>query len=373
MTPEAPPESPRLLPAEHLQRLLDELLARGYTVIGPTVSQEAIVYDRITSVAALPRGWVDAQEPGKYRLEAKPDAGYFTHVVGPHSWKQYLFPPRAVLGTSDRTADGWTFQAAEDDGVAYAFLGVRACELAAIDVQDRVFLQPRYIDPMYAARRSRALFIAVNCTRAASTCFCVSMRTGPHCETGFDLALTELPRGFVIETGSERGAEILASLPTREVTEADLRDAEERRQLAVVQQTRSLPLDELHGLMLSRLQHPRWDEVSERCLSCTNCTQVCPTCFCSSVRDVTDLDGEHVERERSWDSCFNFDFSYMNGGVVRNTVRARYRQWLTHKLGTWFDQFDICGCVGCGRCVTWCPVGIDLTEEVAALRMEAPP
>jgi ferredoxin len=95
---------------------------------------------------------------------------------------------------------------------------------------------------------------------------------------------------------------------------------------------------------------------------------VCPTCFCASVQETTDLSGEQVDRRRQWDSCFNFDFSYLNGGVVRDQVRSRYRQWLTHKLATWWDQFGLSGCVGCGRCITWCPVGIDLTQEVAALR-----
>jgi ferredoxin len=99
---------------------------------------------------------------------------------------------------------------------------------------------------------------------------------------------------------------------------------------------------------------------------------VCPTCFCSSVEDVSDLSGEHVERRRHWDSCFNFSFSYMNGGNVRDNTRSRYRQWLTHKLGSWIEQFGASGCVGCGRCITWCPVGIDLTEEVAAIRGEQP-
>lgn len=97
---------------------------------------------------------------------------------------------------------------------------------------------------------------------------------------------------------------------------------------------------------------------------------VCPTCFCSSVHDVADLSGDNVERIRQWDSCFNLDFSYTKGGTVRDNTRSRYRQWLTHKLASWQDQFDSLGCVGCGRCITWCPVGIDLTEEVQAIRVK---
>lgn len=367
------PEPRRFLPCAGLQRLIDVLLEHGYTVVAPKLSQGAVIYEPTTDAATIPFGWIEAQEPGKYRLIEDAGAGFFGYTVGPHSWKQFLFPPQAVVSTSVRTEDGWYVSPPADDGVSYAFLGVRACEIAAIEVQDRVFLPQGYVDPIYAARRERAFIVAVNCTRAASTCFCVSMRTGPRCQRGFDLALTELPDGFVLEAGSDRGREIAGQLPLKAIADEQLVTAEQLRQRAVDQQTRSLPLDGLHDLMLSQLQHPRWNEVAERCLSCTNCTQVCPTCFCSSVQEVTDLDAAHVDRVRTWDSCFNFDFSYMNGGVVRNTIRSRYRQWLTHKLGAWFDQFDTCGCVGCGRCITWCPVGIDLTEEVAALQSERTP
>jgi ferredoxin len=130
---------------------------------------------------------------------------------------------------------------------------------------------------------------------------------------------------------------------------------------------RSLDTADLPGLLARNLEHPRWEEVAKRCLSCGNCTLVCPTCFCSDVSDVSDVSGT-VERQRRWASCFDLDHSYLHGGPVRLTTASRYRQWLTHKLSTWWDQFDESGCVGCGRCLTWCPVGIDLTEEAAAIR-----
>jgi len=235
-------------------------------------------------------------------------------------------------------------------------------------VQDRVFLSGSYVDPIYQQRRTRALIIAVNCTQAASTCFCTSMGTGPKCTSGFDIALTELDEGFVVEAATGDGAEIVDALDTSEATIEQLQAAGVARHQAVEQIERQLDTTDIRDLLLSNLEHPRWDDVARRCLSCTNCTMVCPTCFCSSVNDVGDLAGEHVQRQRQWDSCFDFDFSYMNGGNVRDNIRARYRQWLTHKLASWVDQFGTSGCVGCGRCITWCPVGIDLTEEVAAIR-----
>lgn len=374
MTPTVAGLDPSLfLPRERLGALLAELQGRGYTVIGPTIRQAAIVYDQLHSVDDLPCGWTDRQDAGTYRLERCADDRYFGYVVGPQSWKQYLFPPTATVATAVATETGWNVAAADgSEAPRYAFLGMRACELAAVAVQDKVFIQKDYFDPIYKARRDQALFIAVNCTQAAPTCFCTSMNSGPRCTVGFDLALTELDSGFIVEIGGERGRDVIEALRLNTASDELLLKAETERRRAVEQQTRSLPTDGLRDLLVGNPHHPRWNDVAERCLSCTNCTQVCPTCFCSSVREVTDLDVHQVERRREWDSCFNFDFSYMNGGVVRNTVRSRYRQWLTHKLATWHDQFGESGCVGCGRCITWCPVGIDLTAEVAAIRGDVP-
>ena len=364
----SPGTSDLILPLGALQNLIELLAADGFEVIGPRIDQGAIVYGELESADDLPRGWTDRQEAGTYRLERRSDDAHFGYVVGPHSWKRYLFPPLMTVSTADRTEGSWVFQTPDEPPPRYAFLGVRACELAAMRVQDRVFMGGKYVDPAYQRRREAAFVIAVNCTLAAPTCFCSSMGTGPRCEQGFDLALTEIDEGFLIESGSEQGDRLLARLPTRSASDVEQSRAGEARQRAVDQMQRSLDTEGIRDLLLSNLEHPQWEEVGKRCLSCTNCTMVCPTCFCSTVTDVADLTGDHVERQRAWDSCFNLDFSYMNGGVVRNDVRSRYRQWLTHKLASWHDQFDSSGCVGCGRCITWCPVGIDLTAEVAAIR-----
>lgn len=356
------------LPRDGLSQLIETLRLDGCKVVGPTLDQGAIVYSEIRSINDLPSGWTETQAPGQYRLERRSDDAYFGYTVGPHSWKKYLFPPLATVSRAVRTPDGWSMSDGPADSTKHAFLGVRACELAAIAVQDRTFLHGEYVDPIYKARRDQTLIIAVNCTQAASTCFCTSMGTGPRCTQGFDLALTELSDGFLVEIGSPAGESLAARLPLISVTEKHSQEGETRRQNAVHQIQRRMDTEGLRDLLLENLEHPRWTELAQRCLSCTNCTMVCPTCFCHSVRDVSDLTGDSVTRERQWDSCFNVDFSYMNGGPVRNDVRSRYRQWLTHKLASWVDQFGVSGCVGCGRCITWCPVGIDLTEEVAAIR-----
>jgi ferredoxin len=355
-----------------LDALLAELADRGHTVIGPTVRDRAIVYEEIASTADLPEGWTDEQEGGTYRLKRRDDAALFGFNNGPNSWKSHLFPPRLTLWKAKRAENGeMEFSEEAEEVPRYAFIGVRSCDLAAIGVQDRVFAGESYTDPDYAARRREAFIVVVNCGKAGNTCFCVSMQTGPRAESGFDLALTELLEGehrFLVEVGSEQGEEVLAAVQAREAEAADEQAAVAVSEECASQMGRELDTDGIKELLYRNMEHPRWDEVSERCLTCGNCTMVCPTCFCSSVEDVSDVSGEHAERWRSWDSCFSLDHSYLHGGSVRPTGRSRYRQWMTHKLGTWHDQFGTSGCVGCGRCITWCPVGIDITEEVAAIR-----
>lgn len=351
-----------------LQQLIDVLLSQGYQVIAPTVHDDAIALQPITSIDQLPIGWSDAQKPGSYTARNDGHGQFFAYNCPADSWKKFLFPPSQYLSGAALTDDGWKFETLSDDVPPLALLGVRACDLAAIAIQDRVFFGEKFCDPVYSLRRSNALILAVNCSTAAPTCFCTSMDTGPQCEQGFDLALTELSDGFFVQVGSDAGELLIAGLNLAAAT-----DEQHSAVGALVASTREkvtkqFDNSKLPELLMNNLQHPHWNVVAERCLSCSNCTMVCPTCFCSSVEEVSDLQQKNTRRKRQWDSCFSFDFAYTAGGVVRDSIRSRYRQWLTHKLATWHDQFDTSGCTGCGRCITWCPVGIDLTAEVAAIR-----
>ncbi|WP_197169267.1 4Fe-4S dicluster domain-containing protein [Novipirellula galeiformis] len=356
------------LPRQELQRLIDVLQQRGYQVIGPTKRDTAIVYEPIDQAAQLPAGWTDDQSPATYRIRETKNDRQFYFNSSPDSWKKYLYPARQELTGATLTKDGWKFASKIADPPRRALLGIRACDLAAIRIQDRVFSEGDYVDPVYTRRREAVLLIAVQCSTAAPTCFCTSMDTGPKCHAGFDIALTETDEGFCVETDSEMGASIVAELQLAPTDSEQTALAANETNNAIRAITKRLDTTDIHDLLLEHLEHPHWSEVAQRCLSCTNCTMVCPTCFCATVNELSDLDQTEVTRVRQWDSCFNLDFSYTAGGTVRNDVRSRYRQWLTHKLATWHDQFDTSGCTGCGRCITWCPVGIDLTEEVAAIR-----
>jgi sulfhydrogenase subunit beta (sulfur reductase) len=355
-----------------LAALIGGLRADGFRVIGPTLRDAAIVYDDIESIGDLPAGWTDEQEAGHYRVRRREDSALFGYNVGPHAWKRFLHPPLLRMWRAEPTADGMTVTSFAEPAERFAFLAVRSCELHAIAIQDRVFLGGPYVDPHYQARREGAFIIAVNCGQAGGTCFCVSMKSGPKAKEGYDLALTELladEHEFLVEVGSERGAALLARVPHRDADSQHSAAAARALANAESNMGRHMRSDDVRELLLANLEHPRWDHVAERCLTCGNCTMVCPTCFCTAVEDENALTGA-AERKRRWDSCFTMDFSYIHGGSVRSSGKSRYRQWMTHKLANWVDQFGTSGCVGCGRCVTWCPVGIDITEEVRAIRGE---
>jgi sulfhydrogenase subunit beta (sulfur reductase) len=356
---------------EDLQALLEVLKRRGYRVIGPRLRDKAIVYDDVASVADLPEGWSDEQDGGHYRIKRRDDQALFGYAVGPHSWKQFLHPPMLSLWRAQKRERGFDIAFEVEPSPRFAFIGVRSCELHAIAIQDRVFLTGPYVDPHYRARREGAFIIAVNCSHAGGTCFCVSMDTGPKVVSGFDLALTEIIESgrhlFVVEVGSEEGAQVLTEIPHHAAETEDIALADAVIARTAANMGRTMAADSVKDLLLRNLEHPRWDNVAERCLTCGNCTMVCPTCFCTAVEDASDVSGQVATRSRRWDSCFTMDFSYIHSGSVRSSAKSRYRQWMTHKLATWFDQFGTSGCVGCGRCITWCPVGIDITEEVQAI------
>lgn len=355
-----------------LQKLLDALAGKSDRVIGPTVRDRVITYDDVAAVEDLPIGWTDEQDAGTYRLRRRDDEAVFGYVVGQRSWKNFLYPSVVRLWEAQRTTSGFRVLPEKRENPRLALLGVRACDLHAIQIQDRVLIEGERADPAYADRRARVLLVAVNCVEAHRTCFCASMGTGPRATAGFDLALTELLEAgrhyFVVDVGSGEGAEILGTVPFRRAGAEEVEAAERRTAGAAANMGRSMDTSALKELLYASYEHGRWEEVARRCLMCGNCTMVCPTCFCTTVADVTDLGGKRAERWRRLDSCFTLDFSYIHGGSVRVSPCSRYRQWLVHKLAAWIDQFGTSGCVGCGRCITWCPVGIDMTEEVEAIR-----
>jgi ferredoxin len=366
------------LEAKDLDVLISLLKGLGYAIVGPRLRDQAIVYDEISSAADLPRGFTDEQEKGRYRLKRRDDGAYFGFTVAPQGWKRFLFAPRERLWSAQREKKGSLKILPErPEAPKRAFVGVRACDLRAIAIQDRVFVDGEEQDPFYGARRDAAFVVAVECTASAATCFCASMRSGPAARGNFDLAMTEVvdPDGaghfFIVRSGSSRGELVLDRLREGGLLSgagaAAVANAREAVERAGRSQSRAIDVHGVVDLLARNFDSPRWDDVASRCIHCANCTLVCPTCFCSTVEDTSDLEGNNAERWRRWDSCFTLDHSYIHGGHVRSSAKSRYRQWMTHKLSSWVEQFGTSGCVGCGRCITWCPVGIDITEETEGM------
>ncbi len=352
-----------VIDAAGLRNLVSALIDRGYRVIGPTLSDNAIELAELTAAEDLPRGWGVDVGPGHYRLRRRGDSALFGHSAGPQSWKQFLHPPRQRLWSSAEPV--------VEQPERMAFIGVRACDLAAIAVLDGVLGAAAHPDRGFRGRLSNTFVVAVNCTEPGGLCFCASMGTGPRVGPGYDLALTERITDdspyYLVEVGSEEGAQVLAVLDHRDARPDEIDSASADVDAAARQMGRQMPARDLRELLVESRESPHWDEVADRCLTCGNCTMVCPTCFCTSVEDVTDLTGGHAERWLEWSSCFDVDFTFIHGGNVRQSAPSRYRHWITHKLGTWHDQFGSSGCVGCGRCIAWCPTGIDITQEMTTL------
>ncbi len=359
-----------LIDRHGLAALIDHLRSQ-YTVVGPTVREQTLVLDEIESIDDLPAGKTASYDNATFRLGARDDAALFGYVVGMNALKRFLYPPRQQLFTAEMKRKRFEINPHTEESPKYAFLGIRPCDLAALEVHDTVFMRNEYRDDAYERRREHNFFVAVNCTEPGGTCFCTSMGTGPKATKNFDLALTELIDGkdhrFLVEVGSAAGATALEAIEHREAEASDIEQAEGLLNEAAGQMGRSLDASNVKAVLQHNLEDKRYDNVAERCLACTNCTLVCPTCFCMTVEDTTDLSGKQTERRRRWDSCFTLEFSYIHGGSVRPSGKARYRQWITHKLAGWHDQFGMSGCVGCGRCIVWCPVGIDITEEASAI------
>jgi ferredoxin len=360
---------PAVFESDALQVLIDCLAGDGYRVIGPRLADGAISIGPIAGAGDLPVGWSDDQQPGSYRLRPSADPNQrFDFGPGPQGFKRFLHLPEERLWRAHRQDESFAVETEVPAEPPLALFAARACDLAAIAVLDRVLAGA---DPAYRRRRTGAFVVAIHCRRPGGTCFCASMGTGPRVGSGHDLVLTEIgndgDRRFLVGVGSAAGGRLLSRLPHRGATAGEIDAAEQAIAAAGAAMARQM-VEGVAQLLTDNLEHGQWERVGERCLGCGNCTLVCPTCFCSTLEDTGDVAGTVGERWRRWDSCFTLDFSYVHGGSIRQSAAARYRQWMTHKLATWHRQFGTSGCVGCGRCITWCPVGIDITEEARAIR-----
>jgi formate hydrogenlyase subunit 6/NADH:ubiquinone oxidoreductase subunit I len=360
-------------------------------VIAPVVRDAVIAYDDVRDATRMPTGLTVDQSPGSWRV-ASDDSGHrFGWTPGADSWKRFVLPPHEQILNVRRRDGSFAVDTRATPEPPLAFIGARACELRALGVLDRVLADPAHPDPRYVRRRTGTFVVAVTCGVPSATCWCTSIGGSPRPDADVDVRLTEVDDGrghrLVAEPVTARGADVLDRLDADVATEVDLAAAEAVGASAIASMPQRIDGDAVAQLLEGTELHPHWDRVAARCLSCGNCTMVCPTCFCTRIEDVTGLpsarsesaatddvetdavetDVVEIARQQRWASCFELDHSNLVGRPVRATTASRYRQWLTHKLQTWPAQFGTTGCVGCGRCTTWCPAAIDLVEETRVL------
>jgi ferredoxin len=367
---------PCYLSHQAIALLFEQLGSICERIVGPTMKAGAIVYQELDSPAQLPQGYQDQTEAGVYRLQQTDSQRCFDWVSTAQGIKPWVYLPEQPLWTfqadqsdTDKPCSGFT--PCDSNAADTAIIGARACDLAALKLLDQHFLEGEHVDPHYQAQRDSLFIVAVNCHRSLDTCFCVSTGDGPEVSFGHDLVLDELDDGFVVNSGSQRGADLLQSMQLPQATVAQSEAAQKLRQGAK-QQKRAIPTKEqLSGLIQAEADESRWEEVASRCLSCGNCTAVCPTCFCFRNHDETSLDGNVTTHLRQWDSCFSDGHGHLAGTQIRNHPEHKYRQWLMHKLVYWHEQYGRSGCSGCGRCITWCPAAIDLVAEAEKLSSPA--
>jgi sulfhydrogenase subunit beta (sulfur reductase) len=356
------------LPRTSLAKLFSTLVEAGYRIVGPKVHDGVIQFGPLDEPASLPMGVINDQQPGHYRLASGESQRLFDWNHGPQGLKPLCFAPREVLW--QESTEPFAFSRTTPEMTPTAVLGVRACDLAALVIQDHHFLLEMRPDPHYRQRRESLLLIGVDCAHSAQTCFCASTGDGPALDSGYDIGMAELDEGFLVWPQSDKGQTITEQLALRTADDTQLEAMSQASTRAAQEQQRHLPRKEELLKLYQRLEHSHWDLVAERCLSCGNCTAVCPTCFCYQTGHEIALTGNSAEMIRGWDSCFSATHSDMGHFKVRNSIKQRYRQWLTHKLAGWQVQQRRIGCTGCGRCITWCPVSIDLTQEVTAVLEE---
>ena len=326
-------------------------LTRAFDVFGPVKKKRGqVVFEQVNNAEDL-------------------DLDYCSTMLGP---RQFIYPSRQRLSQMDRKTGLSQTTPTEEDGKRLVF-AIHPCDMHAISVLDRTFLGD-FKDSYYGKLRQSTLTVVLNCNQACDSGFCASMGTGPflQLQDGFDLVLTAMKENYLIESGSTRGEKLFEKAESlRRAAGKDFSEKKIIEDQAEKSFTKQLDTKDLPELLMRNLYHPVYKQTADaRCLGCTNCTMVCPTCYCYNIEDCTSFDLKSTTRSRYWDSCQELNFARVHEGNFRASRQARLRQFVTHKLATWVEQFGCFGCVGCGRCMTWCPTGIDLTEIAKKIQQD---
>lgn len=341
---------------ESLEKLILALKSRGLAVLAYKLQGDLPVFGEVGSLRDILVEYSDLQSPGSYKL-VKDMRGFFRHSQ--YSPKYFLHPP---IQDVYEVSDDFNIAQTRTNPVPTALFGIKPCDLAAIEVLDKIL----ECDDVYQARRSSIAYIIVEeCVEPGGTCFCGSVGAGPSVTKGYDVAYTRLDDKVLFKVGSSKGMELIEKLGLAKAPEKLLRKYEELLVDAKRKASRLPPLETIAKALEDVAPAEEfWRYVSARCVGCTNCNMVCPTCFCTEFVDYANLTG-NARRERQWFGCLSYTYGQVAGQHFRPELLMRYRHFVLHKFVFYQKQIGLPGCVGCGRCITWCPMGIDLREVVS--------
>jgi ferredoxin len=311
-----------------LERLIGER-----TVIAPARSDELVLFQRVSRA-------------GDIILD------FDNTALSP---KESFLPLSEVLFTVDKENGNIKLMPTTVDEET-VFFGLRPCDAKGVALIDKPLLAPP-ADALYQQHRAKTTLIGLACSEARPECFCTSMGTAPNDSSNVDIMLTKVDDSYIVEAITEKGK---ALLPTDLIAQSEVMPPPPPSVQAV-------PTEGIVDVMQGVFEAPYWSRLADRCLHCNICAHVCPTCYCFDIRDYAS--GDSIERVRSWESCQSPGFTRLAGGYdPRRTKGARLRQRFYHKLFYLPEHFGLIGCVGCGRCVRYCPVNIDIREVIGDLQ-----
>ncbi|MGO0122055.1 4Fe-4S dicluster domain-containing protein [Desulfothermobacter acidiphilus] len=280
--------------------------------------------------------------------------------------KRFFFPATEPLFRYAPRGNSWELAPVEPDPRPLALFGLRPCDLQGFKALDAVFLASP-VDPYYAARREKALLLGWSCLEVEPACFCVTYGYTPVTGEGADLHFTALGGRYLVEALTDKGQQLVEKHSQLLVpAPAELLEAKQQLETRLLASLVVPPLLEGVKEKLPLLvQDSYWEDLAQRCLGCGICTYLCPTCHCFDLFDW----GEEGDRWRCWDTCLFPEFTLQTSGHnPRARLSERLRNRLYHKLLYHYQRYGVEGCVGCGRCVSCCPVNIDIREVMTEVR-----
>ena len=282
--------------------------------------------------------------------------------------KSFFYPAR------ERVADGFDDTIPASRAKPYCIVGVKACDLKGFQILDSVFIADDFKDPFYIKHRKNNLIISSDCTTVEDTCFCVAFHSKPYPVGDFDINISDMDEGYVVDTRSDTGKTLVEnySYLFSEVTKAIVGDRDTRRIEITdkvkknIRQNNIPDSDNFEGMIEKKYDSPLWKEESDRCVECGACNVICPTCHCFLLYDQKSED--KMARFRLWDSCMIKDFASVAGGAnPRPELWMRLRNRFEKKFDYFPKTNEIYACTGCGRCITACPAKIDIREVLKSL------